>query len=147
MRLLRRADVGGDRWQLAHRTVQVEQAVGAEAVHLSVADTEIEVDEELAVIGRLPVADDLRVDAHEHRVGAHDGQGDVMVDSGCHFGFKNVAPCGAEEVHRRLFVEGRRVGDVDHHVGASERFGETLPGDGVDAGARSSRDCLMAFLL
>ena len=74
-----RAD-GGRGDARAHEQTEEQQqaervsdlAEGDYEPRLAVADAEVEVDHPLLGLGRLPVADELRVDAHEHRVPAGD---------------------------------------------------------------------------
>jgi hypothetical protein len=77
---------------------------------------------------------DAEVAAVLQPVGADHRQGDVMADARRDFGRGQVASGRLEEVHRRLGLERRRIGDVDDHFGAGQRFGQALAGDRVHAG-------------
>ena len=68
---------------------------------------------------------------------------DVVTHAGGLLRGQQVAPGGLEEVEHRGVVEGRRVGHVHHDVGAGEHLGQTLAGEGVDAGAGRRRDGLV----
>ncbi|MOA32954.1 hypothetical protein D3C78_1542120 [compost metagenome] len=58
----------------------------------------------------------------EHPLGADDGKGDVMPDLGSLLRGEDIAPGYFEELQRGGVFERRRVGDVDDHVSALQRF-------------------------
>jgi len=45
---------------------------------------------------------------------------------------EEVASRGLEEFHHRLVLERRRIGEVDHHLRASQRVVQALAGESVD---------------
>ncbi|MCY1176998.1 hypothetical protein D9M73_172870 [compost metagenome] len=62
------------------------------------------------------------VAALEHPLGAHDGEGNVVLDSSGLLRGENITSGGFEELQRGGIFERRRVGDVDDHVSALQRF-------------------------
>ena len=50
-------------------------------------------------------------------VGTDDGECDVMFDACLHLGLEQVTSGGLEELENRRVLEGRRVGQVDDHLG------------------------------
>src|SRR5262249_49702866 len=59
---------------------------------------------------------------------------------------EQVAAGGLEEFHHRLVLEGRRIGEVDHHLGAAQRRLEALARDGVDTVLGRGGENLVAAL-
>jgi hypothetical protein len=53
--------------------------------------------------------------------------------SRCGLRREKVAPRGLEELHHRRIFEGRRIGEVDHHLRACERFGQAFSRQSVGA--------------
>ena len=86
------------------------------------------------------------VAALRQAVGADDRQRDVMPHAGGRFRGEQVAAGGLEELQDRLVLERRRVRHVDDDLGAGERLGQPLAGDGVDARVGRCRQDLMALL-
>jgi hypothetical protein len=53
--------------------------------------------------------------------------------------------CGrrGEEMHHRVVLEGRRIGDVNQYVGSAHRVGQTRTGEHVGTRTTRSRDGFM----
>ena len=63
------------------------------------------------------------------------------------FGREQVAARGLEEVEHGLVFERGRIGHVDHHLRARERFDQAFAGERVDARLGRGRHGLVAALL
>jgi hypothetical protein len=59
---------------------------------------------------------------------------------------EEIAARRLEEIQNGLVFERGRVRNIHDDLGAGESFGQSLTGDGVDAGCGRGRDCLMAVL-
>ena len=62
-----------------------------------------------------------------------------MLDAGLLLSFEDVLGGGHEEDHDVVVREGRRVGHVDHDVGAGQGVVQSFAGQDVDAGPRRGR--------
>lgn len=69
-----------------------------------------------------------------------------MCDAGGRFSSEEVLPRGLEELQHRLVLPRGRVRQVHDDPCASERFGEPLTRDGVDAGGGGSRHSFVPTL-
>src|SRR5262245_22938026 len=70
----------------------------------------------------------------------------MMADARCGLRREQVAAGGLEEFQHRPVLERGRIGEVDHHLRASQGFFEPLAGDGVDAAsARGGADVVAAL--
>lgn len=72
--------------------------------------------------------------AFRKTVGADDRKRDVMLHASRRFSGKKIPARRFEEFRDRLVLERRRVGDIDDNPGAGQLFGQSLAGEGIDAG-------------
>ncbi len=70
----------------------------------------------------------------------------MVTDTGGGLGGQQIRGRGAEELHGRPVVEGRRVRHVDDGVGAGQHLGEALAGEGVHPGGRRGGNGVVAVL-
>lgn len=84
--------------------------------------------------------------AAEQAIDADDRQHHVMPDTRRASGPRQVASGGLEEALRSGAFVRRRVGDIDHDLGAIQSFAQARPAHGIDTESRRCLQHLQAFL-